>query len=1240
MKKVLLIGLGGTGCAVVSKVQQMVRSAASGGEAKSNVMIRFLGFDTDYNQKDAPNLEVIRTSRDASVNTLLQNTPGWEDWFPYHPMLLSRNMLNGAGQIRALSRLAFYDLLRHPNNLTPLDRALNDLKAETGAQDDKLKIMIVSSFAGGTGSGIFLQMPLFLRSYIDRRYPGMEVLIRGLFALPDVFMGHTYSDIQRESMYANAYASLKELAAVNKVCLSTDPAMEQYDIRLDEVDFSSRRILAEEKKTARARAVAKKPKAGRKPYDFIFFVDNVNINRNTPKGDSSVYLDEMAKITYMQVYAPLMSATDSHEDNLIASNMITNGEAMYGSAGAAKLIYPYEDILQYFAYRTVGDVVSGQWSVIDEYYKKLSAELTAKKKKDVTIKIPPLSEVFIEQAEKYMNDRNANFSFLQDDVFDIELEEEGENAEMPATEKQVNRKDVFYDDMEDYISNSYTQDPVIITMKSKCGCAIKDKDKQDQKKVISRIKVNEISMNSFYESIDDRIAQKYLGIADSIFPEELGGLGDDPSKKYNIRNLLEKQVQDERHAIHPLAARYLLYSLNKEIVNALSEYEKSAKSAKKAIDKYWAEDQDPSTENIKDEWYDVVPKRGGARKDFIGKYTEESEKQLKRLETYGKAKMFCAVLAVVSARIGGLLKRYEKVFGTLDKVTAALKSRSQDLVRKYAADGTSEVYLCATSRYLDGLYGSLNVSNSGEGAGIYDKMFAEIFKDAMRDMARKAQNRAYTRAEENLEEQRVNTSVLEMFRSQIVPYYREELREQYSDVLDLNVYAALEAQSRFDAEAKAMEEERTDALTQEDFDNARRELLNKVYRKAAPYLYSEDYHEPIPEVGADNGISSMLLVVYWGMSNTVLQEIKDTQGENQAGSYMQSTESPEPGLDASRMYSDYELCCYRPMYGVQLTEIPKFQESDDPLLQGEFYQHYTERIRKMLRGNYGRTNDGITPHLDIRWHTRQYLPMISGAKDDNAGRNAARAMWLSFLYGNIVVVRNRGKKELVVQFMPGRRGGRGQMTSPHDPRRLLCDGQPITSMTRAYDIYRAFQQDTLTTEQALKVLDESVEQDSILDGSVNYDFCGPRAIPLAKALIGISDAEAEGVKPDGTENEEAQEYMENKRFNTNVLTIMNRIIVHQQASESDKKIIMDALWEIIEQFGEQMTDARFHELLMRIFANSPYVRETERGNARMLVLEPYFADIEAEYDKGNGPRTRKTRRGASGAGADGAAPQN
>ena len=212
-RKVLLIGLGGTGCNVVATVKKRIEKTGN-----HDGTVQFLGFDTASHEDRMGDLTIINTSREANVTEMLMGMPGWRKWFPDSPMLLARTMLDGAGQIRTLSRLAFSDLLLdNPNGIPELERAIDNLRNEEGQPNDGFKIMIVSSFAGGTGAGMFLQMPLYLRQRIRAKYPGIPVMIRGLFALPDVFMGQELNRIQEESMYANAYACIKGLSAINNI---------------------------------------------------------------------------------------------------------------------------------------------------------------------------------------------------------------------------------------------------------------------------------------------------------------------------------------------------------------------------------------------------------------------------------------------------------------------------------------------------------------------------------------------------------------------------------------------------------------------------------------------------------------------------------------------------------------------------------------------------------------------------------------------------------------------------------------------------------------------------------------------------------------------------------------------------------------------------------------------------------------------------------------------------------------
>ena len=100
----LLIGLGGIGSEIVDNVYGRLKET---GMAEN---VEALVFDTDINsQRNLTNISgecKIQTSTDKTVKFALENDPTAKDWFPTHPLVEKMQMLNGAGQIRAVSRLA------------------------------------------------------------------------------------------------------------------------------------------------------------------------------------------------------------------------------------------------------------------------------------------------------------------------------------------------------------------------------------------------------------------------------------------------------------------------------------------------------------------------------------------------------------------------------------------------------------------------------------------------------------------------------------------------------------------------------------------------------------------------------------------------------------------------------------------------------------------------------------------------------------------------------------------------------------------------------------------------------------------------------------------------------------------------------------------------------------------------------------------------------------------------------
>ena len=102
----LIVGLGGTGCEIISRVDKLANE-------EQRKFIRFVFFDTDANElrqrkEEAPYIYTVQTSRKLTVGQALRNdVEARDNTFPKNQQLFNKPLTEGAGQIRAISKLAF-----------------------------------------------------------------------------------------------------------------------------------------------------------------------------------------------------------------------------------------------------------------------------------------------------------------------------------------------------------------------------------------------------------------------------------------------------------------------------------------------------------------------------------------------------------------------------------------------------------------------------------------------------------------------------------------------------------------------------------------------------------------------------------------------------------------------------------------------------------------------------------------------------------------------------------------------------------------------------------------------------------------------------------------------------------------------------------------------------------------------------------------------------------------------------
>jgi hypothetical protein len=219
----LLIGVGGTGLEVIMRVRRLVTE--SYGSLSNFPVLSFLHIDTEQNAKPSNPLMAGPKLEDFEICHLkvshqdaerIVNDPNGYDW--YHewlpPELVPKTQLlvsqEGAGQIRACGRFSFFFNYKKIESACTSARTKIKFHEQTmldkyGLQVlPKLNIFVVGSIAGGTGSGMLIDLGYSLKRWFVGE-PGLEAT--AIISTPDAFGSIDANSRVKE----NGYAALMEL---------------------------------------------------------------------------------------------------------------------------------------------------------------------------------------------------------------------------------------------------------------------------------------------------------------------------------------------------------------------------------------------------------------------------------------------------------------------------------------------------------------------------------------------------------------------------------------------------------------------------------------------------------------------------------------------------------------------------------------------------------------------------------------------------------------------------------------------------------------------------------------------------------------------------------------------------------------------------------------------------------------------------------------------------------------------
>lgn len=754
----LLVGLGGTGSKIIDRVSRMVSE-----EQRKN--ISFVVFDTDVNEQNElranPDIKLIQTSTKLTVGEYLAIDQHARDtWFPVTPILNNKVPTEGAGQVRAISRLVFDTAVRK-GKLEPLHEAIQSLyKLDQTQSVQALRVIIVSSLAGGTGSGLILPVALYIKNYLATHFRQSANITRGFFLLPEVFFPVIPGREERNNLCSNAYAALRELDAFLMKGDETLPEKFQDSVRME---FP--RPASKEHEEYRVR-----------PYDFCFLFDAQNAD-GCNLSNHEMYLDHAANCIFAQSIGPMNKRSNSSEDNTIRRLTAEKGRNRYAGAGCSMLVYPMEDMKEYIALHWARESVSSQWLIYDNMYKKKCQDAARIRAKGGSMPNPDPMQEYIDTVESMAKNDHPFSKAIVRSCTQMDADGVTKVGESWTTYLSKLIEKITTDESAGQVALDNQRDRALNSIREIDGEA------QDWSPFVDAW----TEMDKYRNMVLKRTNEVAHNIATTMFQT--------PSEDITSERLphqLETYMRNsDGNFVHPNAIRYFLYKTLEAMRAKKALVDKNNLQTLQALQGFAKATFDDTT-TPEEETVEDLTSRKVKLTDKLRKRLSDDQEEMKKkfnnfmtkVQDYRVNGVLAAVLEEGIKYIISVSDAFTLFFTTFEGKVGELDRRIGYIEQRYAdSQGMATRYVCASEKCMRSLAEQLPFA--GDSINLDSELCANIYTRV----------RGYAMMDNKPEN---NDYFAEIFEDGIIGFYKTSLMRTYGERVDMDVITALETEARLE----------------------------------------------------------------------------------------------------------------------------------------------------------------------------------------------------------------------------------------------------------------------------------------------------------------------------------------------------------------------------------------------------------------------------------------------------------